>query len=790
LPNISDPERESRLFVVRGAVQGVGFRPFVYRLCRTFNLAGWVRNDGFGVTIQVSGSARTIAAFRRALLGTHPPAARIDQIEEQPGNEDRSDQFQILPSLREGSTRLSIGPDLATCADCLREILNPDDRRYLYPFTNCTQCGPRFSIVLRVPYDREQTTMAGFTMCAACSAEYNNPDDRRHHAQPNACPDCGPRVTLVDRSGKEINEDQAAIRVAARRLCSGEIVAVKGIGGFHLLCDAQNERIVRELRQRKHRESKPLAVLFPDEASIHDACEVTPDELFLMRSSAAPIVLINKRDQSSVAAAVALRLPVLGCFLPYSPVHHLLTKECAIPLVATSGNLSDEPICITNEEALVRLSVIADSFLFHNRPIARPIDDSVVRMAAGRPMLLRRARGYAPLPIRIPGLEEDPTLLATGAHLKNTIAIKSGADVFLSQHIGDLETAGAREAQRETVITLSGLLRAPVQRVACDLHPDYGSTRLAEEVARGLVASGEPIRVQHHHAHLAACMADNGLDFARPVLGATWDGTGFGMDRTIWGGEFLLGRPADFTRIASIRPFRLLTGGKAIREPRLTALGMLNDWIGPETWEWPGISPLKRSEEETRVLRSMLLRDLNCPVTTSVGRLFDAVAALLGLQGKGRLGYEGEAALALEARASLAVGHDASRLLDLGPLPWTWRESATYPFQIDLAPAIRELVGQLDRGDPMVGVLAARFHRTLVDILVSCATRFNRQQLLLTGGCFQNRLLLEGSIRALQKAGIEPVWHRDLPPNDGSISLGQIVVASMHGSSEAAENAR
>ncbi len=787
-PSGGAPPREARLIFIRGAVQGVGFRPFVARLAAELGVDGWVRNDRAGVTILACGGLETLAVFARDLRARCPPAAAILGFREQSLGDDFCDDaleetgFQIVASEGgSGPSSAVITPDLATCADCLRELFDPNDRRHLYPFTNCTQCGPRFSILRRLPYDRPRTTMAAFMMCPACQAEYVSPLSRRHHAQPNACPDCGPRLTLLDAAGTAVTHTRAALREAADRLRAGEFVAVKGIGGFHLVADARADPVVRSLRERKHREEKPFAVMFPDVGGIMEICELSTPERVLLEGVAAPIVLLRKRPAgggSVLAPALAPGNPRLGCFLPYSPLHHLLLRKCGFPLVATSGNRTDEPICVDNDEAVSRLRGIADAFLVHDRPIARPVDDSVVRVAAGRTLFLRRSRGYAPLPIAVPALAEAPDAVATGGHLKNTVALKRGADLFLSQHLGDLDTVPAREAQREALEALLGLYDAPPAVIACDLHPDYASTRLAEAFAREQVPPAEVVRVQHHHAHLATCLADNGTPPGERVLGAIWDGTGFGPDRTVWGGEFLLGNARDFERVASLRPFRLPAGERATREPRLAALGLLHDWLGPESWEHPAAVTLLRSPEEKRVLRQILARGLNCPLTTSVGRLFDAVSALLGLPpNPARLTYEGQAAVALEAAASEAVAHDAGRLWETEPLPWRWVEPDAQGScgHFDLAPALTVLLGADREEAPR---LAARFHRLLVDVMVSAAQRFAQRRLALSGGCFQNALLLEGAVLALQRAGVEPMFHRALPPNDGALAAGQLVVSA------------
>jgi hydrogenase maturation protein HypF len=657
-------------------------------------------------------------------------------------------------------------PDIATCPDCLAELFDPTNRRHLYPFTNCTRCGPRYSIIEALPYDRANTTMKKFAMCDACRGEYESPLDRRFHAQPNACPICGPHPELWDERAAPLSGNHEAVVGAAAAIRAGKIVAVKGLGGFHLFADARNEEAVGRLRGRKRRGEKPFALMFPFLEGIREECDVSDREAVRLRSPEAPIVLLRKRERSNlksrIAPSVAPDCPDLGVMLPYTPLHHVLMRELGFPVVATSGNVSDEPICTEEREAVDRLGGIADRFLVHDRPILRPVDDSVVRILMDGDQVLRRSRGYAPLPV---GLEAPgPSLLAVGGHRKNTVAVTAGTQIFISQHIGDLETPEAYEAFQKGIADLKGLYGVRPERIVCDLHPDYLSGQFARRQPEPVIA------VQHHRAHVASCMAENGLE--GPVLGVSWDGAGYGDDGTIWGGEFFAADALPYRRVASFRPFRLPGGPAAVREPRRAAAGLLfemmeeglfdrNDPSFFQSWTLP----------ERKLLRRMLSRGIHSPRTSSVGRLFDAVASILGL--RQQVAYEGQAAMELE----YAMG--------------TLRTDEGYPFEIrdgagavhepplrivDWEPMVRSILEDLQSTVP-VPRISARFHNTLAEMIVDLAARFGEERVVLSGGCFQNKYLTERAVHRLQAAGFRPYWNRRVPPNDGGLALGQAFIA-------------
>ncbi|MCX8103930.1 MAG: carbamoyltransferase HypF, partial [Candidatus Bipolaricaulota bacterium] len=565
-------EQMARLKIaIHGAVQGVGFRPFVYRLAIELKLTGWVLNSAQGVFIEAEGTKEQLEEFVRRLERDKPPRAFLQSLEASWLDPVGYTAFEIRHSDESGQKIAFILPDIATCPDCWREIFDPNNRRYRYPFTNCTNCGPRFSIIEALPYDRPNTTMKIFRMCPDCQAEYENPLDRRFHAQPNACPQCGPHLELWDAKGTVLAQHDDALCQAAEAIRVGQIIAVKGLGGFHLICDARNDDAVQELRRRKHREEKPFALMYPSLELVQAHCEVSPLEERALTSPEAPIVLMRRRESVQIASSVAPRNPYLGIMLPYTPLHHLLMAELGFPVVATSGNLSDEPICTDEHEALIRLKEIADLFLVHNRPIARHVDDSIVRIVGSQELVLRRARGFAPLPITLRNPERR-TVLAVGAHLKNTVALAVGSTVFISQHIGDLETAEAFGAFQRVIQDFERLYDAQPSVIAHDLHPDYLSTQYAQG------RKPRTVGVQHHYAHVLACMAENELDSS--VLGVSWDGTGYGLDGTIWGGEFLRATRESFTRVAHLRTFRLPGGERAIQEPRRSALGVLYELFG------------------------------------------------------------------------------------------------------------------------------------------------------------------------------------------------------------------
>jgi hydrogenase maturation protein HypF len=778
----------SRLKItVRGAVQGVGFRPFVYQLATDLGLHGWVNNSAQGVFIEVEGPHAHLETFLLRLGAETPPLSFIQSLEPCWMDGVGYPDFGIRDSESGGAKTTLVLPDIATCPECRREIFDPADRRYLYPFTNCTHCGPRFSIIESLPYDRANTSMRAFAMCPRCDAEYHNPRDRRFHAQPNACPACGPRLEVWDCDGRTLGSaatPEGALRSAAEAIRAGSIVAVKGLGGFHLMVAAHDAAAVRRLRERKHREEKPFAVMFPSVAAIRQSCEVSLLEERLLLSPEAPIVLLSRRAAGldglpvgdGLAPSLAPRNPNLGVMLPYTPLHLLLLSLLGFPVVATSGNLSDEPICTDERDAIERLGRIADLFLVHNRPIVRHVDDSIVRLMAGREMVLRRARGYAPLPVSLPAstLEthqaKTGSVLAVGAHLKNTIALAVGQQAFLSQHIGDLETDAAFEAFRRVIADFETLYEAPAATVVADAHPDYLSSKFARDRSEG-PAAPRLVQVQHHVAHVLACVAENELPL--PALGVAWDGTGYGLDGTVWGGEFFLVTDTACERVAHLRPFPLPGGDKAVKEPRRTALGLLFAMEGESGFSREDLPTLRAfSPAELTPLQTMLGRRLNSPLTSSVGRLFDAVASLIGLRQETR--FEGQAAMELEfaIKDPETAGHYPVAWM-APPAP---RGNATSPALLDWQPLIEAILYNYHDRVP-TGIVASRFHNTLAEAIVVAARRFKQERVALSGGCFQNRYLTERAIRRLREEGFRPYWHQRVPPNDGGIALGQIVAA-------------
>lgn len=736
------PDTTRLRLTVRGLVQGVGFRPFVHRLATSLGLAGRVWNDGHGVIIELEGRTEDTRRFLLGIEATKPAHAAIHSLEPQWLAACGLRGFEILPSPVGSPRRALILPDIATCPDCLREILDPADRRHGYAFTNCTNCGPRFSIIECTPYDRPRTSMKGFPMCEACRDEYEDPQNRRFHAQPNACPECGPRLSLIGASGDPLD-------TAATALLKGRILAIKGIGGFHLMVRADHPEAVRLLRQRKHREEKPFALLAPDFETARRLGHIGPLEERLLISPEAPIVLVERASGADdlIAAEVAPGAPMLGLMLPSNPLHHLLTRRVGLPLVATSGNLGDEPIWTDNAEALQRLGGIADLFLVHDRPIVRHVDDSIVRVLLGRETVLRRARGYAPLPVPWKG---EAGILATGPQMKNTVAVSTEEHIFLSQHLGDLETEPAVEAHERSLRDLARLFDQKPRRVVSDLHPDYRSTRTAEK-------TGLPVtRIQHHHAHALACMAEN--EVAPPALAIVWDGTGYGTDGTIWGGEFLRITGDGFERLAHLRPFPLPGGDLAAREPRRSLAGMLHaagrlDLLGD-----------RFSPAEKRLLESALQKGIGTVSTTSAGRLIDGVASLLGVRDISS--YEAQTAMALEFLAAPGAEPFSTDVL-LTNTPW----------QIDWAPWLEEIHRHAENGISREH-LARRFFESMIAAAAEIAIRSGETRIVLSGGCFQNRILLEGLVKRLREAGLQPFWHQRIPPNDGGVALGQIAGVS------------
>lgn len=749
---MGDEPARARL-TIRGAVQGVGFRPFVYRLATELRLTGWVNNSSQGVHIELEGARAKVGSFILRVGTEKPPRSFIQSLETSWLDPIGYDGFTIRESDSDGARTALILPDIATCPECVAEIFDPANRRHRYPFTNCTNCGPRFSILQSLPYDRPNTSMGRFTMCAACQAEYDDPANRRFHAQPNACPACGPQIELWDNSGSTLQKRHDAIIAAAKAIGRGQIVAVKGLGGFHLMVDARNNDAVQRLRRLKHREEKPFAVMFPSLTAAQETCSISEIEERLLTSAEAPIVLLQNRETSAIAPSVAPGNPWLGAMLPYTPLHHLLLAEFPFPVVATSGNLSDEPICIDEHESLQRLGKIVDLFLVHDRPIVRHVDDSVTHVMAEREMVMRRARGYAPLPVLLK--KTIRPMLGTGAHLKNSVALSVDRQVFIGQHIGDLETSAAYESFRRSVGDLEQLYETKPTLIACDLHPDYLSTKFA------LSLPSKHLQVQHHAAHIYACMAENEIE--PPVLGVAWDGTGYGLDGTIWGGEFLRITPGGFDRFGHLRTFRLPGGEAAVKEPRRSALGVLAEIFNDELFG-PKRNSLLQSfaEAELAPLRTMLQKQVNAPITSSAGRLFDAIASLINLRQFSK--FEGQAAMELEFAIA---GLETDRTY---PLPF---KNAI----LDWEPMIREILHDLQQNVSRQEIAAA-FHNTLAEGIVTACRNSGERRIALSGGCFQNKYFTERTVRRLREEGMLPYWHQRVPTNDGGIALGQIAFAN------------
>jgi hydrogenase maturation protein HypF len=770
---------------VSGIVQGVGFRPFVYNLAQHCQLTGWVRNTSAGVEIEVDGENVQLQAFVEHLKADFPPLARIDSISVTERPVSGFTQFDILHSEAVEGAFQPISPDVALCADCLREMNDPADRRYRYPFINCTNCGPRFTIIQDIPYDRPKTTMASFEMCPACAAEYTDPTNRRFHAQPVACPNCGPKIWLEEfpaaKDGKRsvlITVGEEGLQRARRQLSSGKILAVKGLGGFHLACDATNPQAVAELRRRKLRVDKPFAVMLPDYAMIKRHCHISDAERALLESPAHPIVLLRRRSTSRITRDVAPGQRLIGVMLPYTPLHHLLLengKGFPEALVMTSGNLSEEPICTDNVEARTRLADLADAFLMHDRDIHIRTDDSVVRVISyeltrnketpsnsaliSRYSLypLRRSRGYSPFPVHLPW--DVPPLLAAGAELKNTFCITNGNYAFLSHHIGDLENYETLQSFETGIAHFENLFRVKPVAIACDLHPNYLATRYALERAE---RENLPVfSIQHHHAHIAALMAEHGLDGSHPVIGVAFDGTGYGADGQIWGGEFLIADYAGFKRAAHLKYFPLPGGDAATRRPSRTALGLLHA-LGLD-WDEALPTHADLCYDDRTAIRAQLQHNLNSPLTSSMGRLFDAAAALAGV--RQQVNYEAQAAIEFEALAD----PDEGRL---------------YPFefgeQINPTAAIEALIA-----DSLSGVsipkISARFHNGVAEMVKNVCLRlsdeFDISEVALSGGVWQNMTLLRKTLALLEKEGFTVYIHSQVPTNDGGLALGQAAIA-------------
>lgn len=742
---------------MRGVVQGVGFRPFIYRLATENHLEGFVLNVSSGVEIHVQGRSGDIDEFLSRLSTEAPPVSRIVSIAVSDEVPQGYRGFEIRQSEKDDGYQL-ISPDIATCPDCVKELFDPSDRRYRYPFINCTNCGPRFTIIKDIPYDRPLTTMAAFTMCPECLAEYEDPLNRRFHAQPNACPVCGPKVWLTDHKGQEVVCTDV-VRHTASLLMQGNIVAIKGLGGFLLACDATNPAAASRLRNRKGRRDKPFAVMAKDLAHVAQFCLLDSSEASLLASAQAPIVLLEAKPASRIASPIAPKNRYLGVMLPYTPLHHLLMADAGIPLVMTSGNLTEEPIAADNGEAMERLSNLTDYFLLHDRDIYSRYDDSVFFVSHGRAQPIRRARGLAPYPIRLP-IKSGP-LLATGAQEKNTVCLARDHYAFLSQHIGDLDNIETVEHFEDTIKLYGRLFRVEPAAIAHDMHPDYLSTTYANRPKGRLPL----IAVQHHHAHVAACMADNGI--TGPVIGIAFDGSGFGPDGTVWGGEFLVADYVRYKRLAHFQQLPMPGGELAIRRPYRLAIAYLKTVLGwlPDLPFMEGVEP-----SEVGIVLRQLEQKINTPLTSSCGRLFDAVSALLGVSHT--ITFEGQAAIELQM-ISASTGSD-----DVFPY---YVERSDGVWRICLKPLFERIVTQV-MGGLSVAEIGETFHTTVASIAASVASLISQEtgisDVVLSGGCFQNRLLLQKTIISAQKAGLKVFVHSQTPCNDGGIALGQAAIAA------------
>ncbi|MBD2597651.1 carbamoyltransferase HypF [Nostoc spongiaeforme FACHB-130] len=808
---------------VRGTVQGVGFRPTVYRLAKACGLRGDVCNDGEGVLIRVSGSEEAITEFVVRLQQECPPLAKIQELVRTRCTEElNGDDFVISPSVS-NKIKTDITPDAATCPQCQKEIFDPFSRFYRYPFTNCTHCGPRLSIIRAIPYDRCNTSMSAFVMCGECAAEYHDVENRRFHAQPTACHSCGPSAWLERADGKPVTASMFSMMDDVDAVCTllqkGEIVAIKGLGGFHLACDATNEVAVQKLRQRKRRYDKPFALMARDLAVIEEYCIVGEKEKELLVSSAAPVVLLRRKEetnrqgregrkgeegrgvkeglslssvnnnrstqhsalstQHSIAESVAPGQNTLGFMLPYTPLHHLILRRMNRPIVLTSGNISDEPQCIDNDTALEKLGKIADYFLLHNRDIVNRIDDSVVRVVGEQIQIIRRARGYAPAPIKLPpGFEQVAPILAMGSELKNTFCLLRDGEAILSQHLGDLENAAAFNAYQETLNLYLNLFEHKPEAIAIDKHPEYLSSKLGKELA---TANQIPLhQIQHHHAHIAACMAENGIPLnTSPVLGIAFDGLGYGEDGTLWGGEFLLADYRQFQRLATFKPVAMIGGEQAIYQPWRNTYAHL---ISANLWEqcqskYTDLEILKfLGKKPLQLLNQVIEKNINSPPASSVGRLFDAVAAAIGICTE-ECSYEGQAAIALESLVDVNILNNHKEKL-IYPFNFNFSDNI---YCIDSAPMWSALLSDLQQQIPQ-SVIAAKFHQSLAHITVKMVKllcqEYQIQQVVLTGGVFQNTILLQLVTQQLQASNINVLTHSLVPTNDGGLSLGQAIITA------------
>lgn len=748
---------EARRLSVKGIVQGVGFRPFVYQLATALKLNGQVANTSKGVTILIEGSLDGVESFIKRLTTQSPPLAHITHVAVETLPSKGHTDFSISQSRKDAQRQTLISPDVSVCDDCKNELFDTGDRRYGYPFINCTNCGPRYTIIDDIPYDRPKTSMRHFQMCRACQTEYDDPLNRRFHAQPNACQVCGPQVLLLDRQQKSI-ESKNPIETTISLLKAGHVVAVKGLGGFHLVVDAENDEAVQTLRQRKHREEKPLAVMSQDIDTVRQYGQVSLEDEALLQSQQRPIVLLEKKKDFNLAQAISPRNHTVGVMLPYTPLHYLLVKDHFTALVMTSGNLSEEPIAIDNTDAMKRLQNIADYFLVHDRDIYLRSDDSVVRIVDNKHRFLRRSRGYVPVPIFLKSPLKP--ILACGAELKNTVCLTRGEHAFLSQHIGDLENMETYDFFERTIVHLKRILSIEPKIIAHDMHPDYLSTRFAMQQNHM-----ERIEVQHHHAHIVSCMAENHV--ADPVIGLSFDGTGYGSDGSLWGGEVLIAHTDRFKRAASLAQSPMPGGAAAIKEPWRMAISYLYGVFGKDFFNrrLPFLERL--NESKLKIIVEMMEKDVNSPKTSSLGRLFDGVAAMVGM--RNHVAFEGQAAMELEMVADASV-HDVYE--------YAWSSEDTV--QIDPRPIISGVVVDIEKG-VAPSIVSGKFHATLLamftDLCGVIRKKTGLSQVALSGGCFQNALLLSGLARSLHDRGFHVMTHEKVPTNDGGIALGQAVIA-------------
>jgi hydrogenase maturation protein HypF len=739
---------------VTGLVQGVGFRPFVFRLAHELGLTGYVLNNTTGVLIEAEGEKKKLDEFLVRIHDERPEISKIYSLQHRYLEETGFERFEIRESNDKGDAKAFILPDIAVCNACLDDVVNPKDRRFMYPFTNCTDCGPRFTIIEDLPYDRKNTCMKSFAMCPDCEKEYSIAAHRRFHAQPNACHECGPWISLHDRDGQILCERNDALEKATALIRKGYIIAVKGIGGYHLICDATNEQTVREMRKRKHRDEKPMAVMFPDLESLKSEAVTDTLEERAITSIERPVVIVRKKPGGSVADSVSPDNSTIGVFLPYAPLHYLMLRKLKGPAVATSANITDDPIAKDEPDAFARLSTIADYFLSHNRVIRRRCDDSVVRIVAGQQVPVRRSRGFAPLPVDVPFSFKKP-VLALGPNMNSTIAVGVDNRVYLSQHIGDLDTPLAMEFFDETVQDFLSLIGVTPDIAVADLHPAYYSRKYGERHFKERL-----ITAQHHFAHIVSCMIENAVPEDAEVIGFAFDGTGYGPDHTIWGSEVMIASYRGFRRVFHLRPYRLPGGDKSVKEPCRTAFSLLHEAFGDKA---SGLACSPLSDTEKAFYLEMMQKNVNSPVTTSMGRVFDAVASLINLTHK--ISYHAQAAIALE---QLAVKSDVT---------------SSYPFimgkeVIDQTPVIDNIVGDLYE-DVRPEAIAKKFHNTVTEMIIQAAevlrTETGISRVVLSGGVFQNAILLESAYGRLHEKGFTTLIHQLVPPNDGGISLGQAV---------------